>query len=55
MSDRRYVPVRSTSQYPKAFNAYWSRVDTYIGNVDGWQSARVKRLAFNAWKAGRRS
>ena len=56
MSDRPYKPKRSATPYTKEFNAYWGRVDSYIGSgMEGWQSARVKRLAFNAWKAGKKA
>ena len=54
MSDREFLPKISKSQYSKAFEAYWNRTDHHVGNIEPWQSSRIKRLAFNAWKAGRK-
>ena len=42
-------------KYPKKFEAWWSRADTYIHNQEMYAGARIKRIAFNAWKAGKRA
>lgn len=42
------------SKYPKAFEKFYSNADTYIGNFAPYISARVKRIAYNSWMAGRR-
>ena len=38
----------------KAFREYWARVSVDMGNLEPWQYARLKRIARNAWCAGRR-
>ena len=38
----------------KAFEEYWSRAHRDIGQIAPWQSARLKNIAWLAWKAGRR-
>lgn len=44
------------SKDSKAFQEYWARVDTaYMGLLMPWQCARLKRIARNAWLAGRRN
>ena len=41
-------------KYPKAFEKWWSRADTYLGYPEIHDLHRtVKRIAFNAWKDGR--
>jgi len=42
-------------KFPREFNRYYSYIRTDIGyHLEPWQCARLKRLAFNAWMAGRR-
>ena len=37
----------------KEFEKYWSNAKTHIGRIDSWQRARLKDLAFRAWRKGR--
>ena len=41
-------------KYTKAFEEWWTRADTYLPVKEIYVSSRVKRIAFNAWKASRR-
>ena len=43
-----------TMTYPKAFEAYWRNVSVPILPEIPWVGPAIKRIAFNAWKAGRR-
>ena len=39
----------------KAFNDYYRRAHLDIGRLEMWQYPRLKRIAYNAWCAGKRS
>jgi hypothetical protein len=42
-------------KYPREFDRYWSYANVHaVGTLEPWQSSRLKRLAYNAWMAGRR-
>ncbi len=38
----------------KAFNDYYRRAWLDIGDLQPWQYPRLKRIAYNAWLAGRK-
>ena len=43
-------------KYTKAFEDYWSRVNVGVNLPEiPWVYPRIKRIAFNAWKASRKS
>ena len=39
--------------YPKAFEGYWAKAYIDIGNIEIWQIARLKAIAYRAWRRGR--
>ena len=41
-------------RYPTVFNRYWKHINSNIGALSTWQEHRLKRIAFNAYEAGRR-
>lgn len=43
------------SEYTKAFEKYWRNANPDMGRLEPWQYPRLKRCAFNAWKASRRA
>lgn len=41
--------------YTKAFEKYWNNASGCdFHNLDMWEWAEIKRIAFRAWKAGRK-
>lgn len=42
------------TDYPKAFERYYQMSHGLGVQLEPWVYARVKQLAFNAWKAGRK-
>lgn len=42
-------------KYPKEFEKYWRRANTGVNfNGEQWKQGRVKRIAYNAWRNGRK-
>ena len=37
----------------KEFEKYWSNAMTDMGQIEAWQSYRLKGIAFRAWRKGR--
>ena len=42
------------AKYTKDFEAWWGRANTYINVEIPYVHTRVKQIAFNAWKAGKK-
>lgn len=40
-------------KFTQAFERYWKMTNHHLGNLELWQSNRVKEIAFRAYQKGR--